>query len=95
MKKYNPEKLKEYRYGILSMYIADLKNLQKGNIPNCFDKDRKRLEETLPFFPDEERAKYQEVLEAGFFQAKFLQASQMVDALGDKTHSRKKLLMIF
>lgn len=35
---YDLAKLEEYKYGILGIYINDLKLLQEGNIPISFEK---------------------------------------------------------
>ena len=92
MGRYNPTKLEKYKYGILGIYITDLHDLQKGNIPICFEAHAEFLKEALSFFPNEERPKYQEILEAGLFRFQFLRASQTVNALRDGEPSRKKAI---
>ena len=92
MGKYNSARLKKYKYGILGIYIADLRNLQKCNIPVFFETHAGYLREALPFFPEEERSKYQQILEAGLSRVQFLRASQIVNALKEGEQSRKKAI---
>ena len=89
---YSPVKLEEYKYGILGLYITKLQELQNGNIPICFETYAEILKEALPFFLDEERPKYEEILEVGYSQVQFLRASQIVNALRDAESSRKKVI---
>lgn len=92
MGQYNPEELEKQKYGLLGIYITDLQELQNGDIPTCFETHAEMLREALPFFPYEERLKYQEILEAGSSQVDFLRASQRVNALKDKEPFRKKVI---
>jgi len=89
---YNTTLLLEHKYGILSIYVGDLKELQKGRIPIGFETHAGMLREALPLFPDEERPKYQAVFEAGHFQAKFLRAFQTANALVSEEASRKRVI---
>lgn len=92
MGRYNLTRLREYRYGILGIYETDLKQLQKGRIPICFEAHARMLSEALPFFPYNERPKYQAILESGLSQVQFLKASQVVNTLKGAEQSRKKVI---
>lgn len=91
MEKYN-RKLEENKYGILGLYIEKVKELQQGKIPIGFEEYSSALRKKLPYFPDEERTKYQEVLEAGLAQVNYLRAYEKVNALKDGEESRKKTI---
>jgi len=95
MGKYNPARLNDYKYGLLGIYIADLQDLQKGHIPICFERHADFLREALPFFPDRERSKYQELLDTGLSQVQFLRVSHAVDALKEGEPTRKKAIENF
>ena len=92
MKKYNPEMLEREKYEVLGIYVIELKRILNDKIPLSFDFHAGLLRETLPFFSDDERAKYQRVLDAGQSQVKFLHASQTVKALKEGEAARKKTI---
>jgi hypothetical protein len=92
MGKYDPVKLEREKYGVLGIYINDLQELKNGNIPISFETHTEMLRETLPFFSDDKRVKYQMVLDAGISQVKFFRASQTVDALKEGESIRKKTI---
>lgn len=92
MGRYNPARLEKHKDGILGIYVTDLHQLQKGVIPICFETHAGMLREALPFFPENERPKYREILEAGFSQVQFLRASQTANALQVAEQSRKKVI---
>lgn len=95
MGKYNPFKLDKNKYGILGIYIEKLEELQKGKIPTQFETYAEILKEALPFFPEKERQKYQEILEAGLNQIEYIRASKIVDSLKQEENSRKKTIENF
>ncbi len=95
MGKYNPEKLKELRYGILGIYLTELQELRKGSVPNQIETHGNMLIEALPFFTKAERVKLKKVLNAGFSQTRYLTALQAVETLSDTEPSRIKIIDAF
>jgi len=92
MVEYNKDKLDENKYELLVVYINDLKNIQKGDIPSLFETRAEWLKQALPFFPEEERKKYNEILNVGLQQAKFIRASMIFNSLGEGEEYRKATL---
>ena len=95
MVEYNKRSLNENRYSILGIYIDNLRELQKGDIPPLFETRSEWLRQALPYFLDDDRKKYQKVLNAGLQQVNFIRAPQVFNSLKKGEESRKKTIENF
>ena len=92
MVNYDKEKLDKNKYGILGIYIGDLRTLQSGDVPSLFETRSEWLQEALPYFPEDERKKYQEVLNVGLQQFRFVRAAHVFNSLSEGEEYRKTTL---
>ena len=89
---YNPQRLQVYKYGILGLYIEDLGQITKGDVPIGFEVHARALEEALRFFTLPERTMYRALLDAGTMQVTYLRASNIVSSLQPEEPSRMRVI---
>ncbi len=95
MVEYNKRSLNENRHTILCIYIDNLKDLQKGEIPSLFETRSEWLRQALPYFFEDDRKKYQKVLNVGLQQFNFIREPQAFNSLKNGEESRKKTIENF
>lgn len=78
---YNPQRLNQYKEGIVGLYIEQLQEIKKGKIPVCFGKYADFLRAVIPYFPKKEQRFFKKILEAGIAQVAYLRAADAVKAL--------------
>ena len=82
-------------HAIIRDYVADLRELQKGNIPEGLERHARFLGEAIQHLPPRTRPDYEVILSAGLEQAKYLQAKQEAERLGNGKEIRNAMIDTF
>lgn len=95
MNAYNPVMLNNSKYGLLGQYTEALYELMNGEIPVIFEKKAEMLRAAIPYFPENERSKVTDILDAGVTQIRYMRAKQIVDATKGDEEERLTIIRTF